>query len=145
MKTISQKPHSNLGWRNAPYPSRVRMQISLENEASSPAHQDRATKSRNQQLQHVKHFRDQRLKAQQYIIPRRSHGQVTKVDVACIYIRKYSDNYVNAYNCVEFAYVKHNSSRYDRTIRILLVILRRSNTAHTRIGKITRIRRKYST
>ena len=43
------------------------------------AQQDRATESWNQNLRHVTHIWDQSLRAQQYIILRRSHGQVTKV------------------------------------------------------------------
>ena len=41
--------------------------------------EDRATEPRNQQLRHVTQVRDQGLGAQQYIILRRSDGQVTKV------------------------------------------------------------------
>ena len=45
----------------------------------APIQQDRATDTGNQQLRHVTHIWDQNLRAQQYIILRRSHGQVTKV------------------------------------------------------------------
>ena len=44
-----------------------------------PAQQDRATESLIQQLPHVTHILDQCFREQQYIILRRSHGQVTKV------------------------------------------------------------------
>ena len=45
----------------------------------APAQQDRATELWNQQLCHVTQISDQGLRAQQYIILRRSNGQVTKV------------------------------------------------------------------
>ena len=41
--------------------------------------QDRATETGNQQLRHVTYIWDQRLRAKQYVILRRRHGQVTKV------------------------------------------------------------------
>ena len=53
---ISQKTHSNLGWRNASKPSRTFAAIPRARGALPPAKQDRATESRNQQLQHVTHI-----------------------------------------------------------------------------------------
>ena len=48
--------------------------------------QDRVTKSRNQKPQQVMHIRDQSLRAQQYIVLRQSHGQVTKVPGQALHI-----------------------------------------------------------
>ena len=48
--------------------------------------QDRVTKSRNQKPRQVMHIRDQSLRAQQYIVLRRSHGQVTKVPSQALHI-----------------------------------------------------------
>ena len=45
----------------------------------APTQQDRVTETGNQHLRHVTHIWDQSLRAQQYIILRWSHGQVTKV------------------------------------------------------------------
>ena len=55
-----------------------RMQPSHGPEASCSDTQDRVTETGNQHLRHVTHIWDQSLRAQQYIILRRSHGQVTK-------------------------------------------------------------------
>ena len=55
------------------------MQPSHGPEASCPDTTDRVTETGNQHLQHVTHIWDQSLRAQQYIILKRSHGQVTKV------------------------------------------------------------------
>ena len=71
--------HSNLGWQNAP--------ITISNVCShptgprhlAPTQQDRETETRNQHLQHVTHIWDQSLRAERYIMLRRSNGQVTKV------------------------------------------------------------------
>ena len=57
----------------------TRMQPSLGPEASCQAQQDKATETGKQQRPHEAHIWDQYLRAQLYIILRRSHGQVTKV------------------------------------------------------------------
>ena len=55
----------------------VRMHHSWGPRHPAQEQQDRATKSGNQQLWHVTHIWDQSLRAQQYVIPRRCHSQVT--------------------------------------------------------------------
>ena len=52
----------------------------------APTQQDRAIKSGNQELRHVTRIWDQSLRAQQYIILRRGHGQATMVPGQALHI-----------------------------------------------------------